>query len=89
MHEESSVVITNHLLFSAMQRHRFSFTPVLTHLFAISELAIPTPLTTLNKLSPVLLIHPIEFLPIFATTLRIAGNVEVRPVNVKGSAHAE
>ena len=72
-----------------MQRHRFSFAPTLTTLFAISNFAIPTVLTTLNKISYILLIHPIEFLPIFATTLRIAGNVEVRPVNVKGSAHAE
>lgn len=72
-----------------MQRHPFSFAPTLTTLFAISDFAIPTPLTTLNKLSSLHLIHPIVFLPIFATTLRIAGNVEVRPVNVKGSAHAE
>ena len=72
-----------------MQRHPFSFAPVLTNLFAISDLAIPTVLTTLNKLSYLHLIHPNEFLPIFATTLRIAGNAEERPVNVKGSAHAE
>lgn len=72
-----------------MQRHPFSFTPILTPHFAISDFAIPTPLTILNKLSSLLLIHPIVFLPIFATTLRIAGTVEERPVNVKGSAHAE
>ena len=72
-----------------MQRHRFSFAPILTTLFAISYIAIPTVLTTLNKLSSLHLIQPIVFLPIFATTLRIAGNAEERPVNVKGSAHAE
>ena len=72
-----------------MQRHPFSFTPILTPRFAISDFAIPTPLTTLNKISSLHQIHPIEFLPIFASTLRIAGNAEVRPVNVKGSAHAE
>lgn len=72
-----------------MQRHPFSFAPTLTTLFAISDLAIPNVLTTLNKLSSLYLIHPIVFLPIFAATLRIAGNAEERPVNVKGSAHAE
>ena len=72
-----------------MQRHPFTFAPTLTTLFAISDFAIPTVLTTLNKVSSIHLIHPIEFLPIFATTLRIAGNAEERPVNVKGSAHAE
>ena len=72
-----------------MQRHPFYFAPTLTTLFAISDFAIPTPLTTLNKLSSLQLLHPIEFLPIFASTLRIAGNAEERPVNVKGSAHAE
>ena len=82
-------MITNHLLFSGMQRHPFSFAPILTHRFAISDFAIHIVLTTLNKLSSVLMVHRIVFLPIFAATLRIAGNVEVRPVNVKGSAHAE
>ena len=72
-----------------MQRHPFYFAPVLTLRFAISDFAIPTPLTTLNKLSSLHLVHPVVFLPIFASTLRIAGNAEVRPVNVKGSAHAE
>ncbi len=72
-----------------MQRHPFSFAPILTPNFAISDFAIPTPLTTLNKLSSLMLIHPIVFLPIFASSLRIAGNAEVQPVNVKGVAHAE
>lgn len=72
-----------------MQRHRFSFAPSLTTLFAISDLAIPTPLTTLNKLSSFHLIQPIEILPIFAPSLRIVGSAEVRPMNVKGVAHAE
>ena len=72
-----------------MQRHRFSFAPILTPRFAISDFAIPTVLTTLNKLSSLLMVHRIVFLPIFASSLRIVGSAEVRPMNVKGVAHAE
>lgn len=72
-----------------MQRHPFSFAPTITTLFAISDFTIPTPLTTLNKLSYPPEIQRIDFLLIFALTLRIVGSAEVRPMNVKGVAHAE